>query len=133
MMGEDREKLEGMETSYGTCKFCGQGHHMQTTGSCTEEQLNDWATEMCDCYKAKVEKNRAKAEETGKNNIEYLFRENYPEAADILRYATAAVVRGKIASITVDTGYGIRGKVTLTSKGKVKIEQTVSRKTSLEE
>ncbi|MCM1219383.1 MAG: hypothetical protein NC548_33305 [Lachnospiraceae bacterium] len=44
-----------------------------------------------------------------------------------------AVIEGKIASITIDTGFGIKGKVSFTSKGRVKVEQTVSKKTSLEE
>lgn len=132
-MSEVKEKLEGTETSYGTCKHCGQIHHMNTTGQCTEEQLNDWATEMCDCAGAKIEKRQKKTEEKVKNNIEKLFRESYPETADILRQAVAPVVKSTIASITIDTGHGIKGKVTLTSKGTVKVEQSVSKKTSLEE
>lgn len=132
-MSEVKERPEGTETSYGTCKYCGQVHHMQTTGQCTEEQLNDWATEMCNCSGAKMEKNRKTSEEKAKNNIEKLFRENYPETADILKAAVNPVVRNLVASITVDTGHGIKGKVNLTGKGKVKVEQIVSRKTSLEE
>ena len=132
-MSEVREKPEGTETSYGTCKYCGQIHHMNTTGQCSEEQLNDWATEMCSCAGAKIEKKRHTSEEKAKDNIEKLFRENYPEAADLLRQAVNPVVRSIIAGITIDTGHGIKGKVTLTGKGKVKVEQIVSRKTSLEE
>lgn len=132
-MSEDRKELEGTETSYGICKHCGQVHHMQTSGPCTEEQLDEWATGMCDCSGAKAEKRRKETGEKAKTNIEKLFREHYPETADILRYATAAVIQYKIASITVDTGHGIKGKVTLTGKGKVRVEQIVSKKTSLEE
>lgn len=128
-----KEKLEGTETSYGTCRYCGQIHHMNTTGQCTEEQLNDWATGMCNCTGAKMEKKRHTSEEKAKSNIEKLFRENYPETADLLRQAVGPVVRSLIAGITVDTGHGIKGKVTLTGKGKVKVEQTVSKRTSLEE
>lgn len=119
-MSEVKEKLEGTETSYGTCKYCGQVHHMNTTGQCTEEQLNDWATGMCDCPGAKVEKKRETTAEKARGNIEKLFREHYP------------VVRNIIAGITVDTGHGIKGKVSLTGKGNVKVEQIVSKKTSLE-
>lgn len=132
-MSEVREKPEGTETSYGTCKYCGQIHHMNTTGQCSEEQLNDWATGMCSCAGAKMEKKRQTSEEKAKNNIEKLFREHYPETADLLRQAVSPVVRNLIAGITIDTGHGIKGKVTLTNKGKVKVEQTVSKKTSLEE
>lgn len=132
-MTEVKEKPEGTETSYGTCRYCGQVHHMQTTGQCSEEQLNEWATEMCNCSGAKMEKKRKTLEETAKNNIEKLFREHYPETADLLRQAVNPVVRSLIASVTVDTGHGIKGKVTFTSKGKVKVEQIVSKKTSLEE
>lgn len=132
-MSKEKEKLEGTETSYGTCKYCGQVHHIQTTGQCTEEQLNDWATEMCNCSGAKLDKKRAATEEAAKNNIEKLFRESYPETADLLRQAVNPVVRNMIAGIAIDTGHGIKGKVTLTGKGKIKVEQIVSKKTSLEE
>lgn len=132
-MSGNKEKPEGTEIRYGTCKYCGQINRMDTVGQCTEKQLNDWATEMCDCSGARVEKKRAETAEKARSNIEKLFRENYPDTADILRMAVGPVTKNIIAGITVDTGHGIKGKVTLTSKGKVKVEQIVSRKTSLEE
>ena len=133
MANKINEKPEGTETRYGTCKYCGQIYHMDTVGQCTEEQLNDWATGMCDCSGAKMEKRRATTAEKARNNIEQLFRDNYPDTADLLRMAVGSVVKNIIAGITVDTGHGIKGKVTLTSKGKIKVEQIVSKKTSLEE
>lgn len=132
-MSDVREKPEGTETSYGTCKYCGQIHHMNTTGQCTEDQLNDWATDLCSCSGAKMEKIRKTSEEKANTNIEKLFRESYPETADLLRQAVGPVRRSIIAGITIDTGHGIKGKVSLTGKGKVRVEQIVSKKTSLEE
>lgn len=131
-MSGTEERLEGIQIQQGACIYCGQIYQMETTGTCTEEQLDRWATEKCDCGGAKAEKRRAKTEETAKTNIEKLFRENYPEAADIMWKSVNHIIENKIASITIDTGFGIKGKVSLTNKGMVKVEKTVSKKTSLE-
>ena len=135
--GMDQEKttkeyLEGT-LEYGACVYCGQVFQMETSGECTEEQLNRWATEKCDCSAAKTDRRKAAKEENARNNIEKLFRENYPEAADLMRMAVHPVMQQKIAAITVDTGQGIKGSVKLTNKGFIRIEKNVSKKVSLEE
>lgn len=126
------EKLEGTQILNGACIYCGQIYQLETTGICTEEQLDRWATEKCDCGGAKAERRKMKTEETAKDNIEKLFRENYPEAADIMRGCVNPIIGNQIASITIDTGSGIKGKVSMTRKGMVKVEKNVSKKTSLE-
>lgn len=126
------EYLEGTEVQLGACIYCGQIFNLQTSGQCTDEQLNRWATEQCDCSGARIERKAAESEEKAKDNIEKLFRENSPEAADLMKLAVRPVREQKIASITVDTGFGAKGSVKLSSKGAIKVEKSISRKTSLE-
>lgn len=131
-MGVTEERLEGTKILNGACIYCGQIYQLETTGICTEEQLDRWATDKCDCGGAKEERRKAKTEEAAKDNIEKLFRENYPKAADIMRECVDPIIRYRISSIIIDTGSGIKGKVSMTGKGMVKVEKNVSRKTSLE-
>ena len=49
-----------------------------------------------------------------------------------MRECVDPVIRYRISSITIDTDSGIKGKVSMTGKGMVKVEKNVSRKTSLE-
>ena len=127
------EYLEGTELQYGACVHCGQVFQLQISGQCTEEQLNRWETEKCDCSTARTDRRKAATETKARDNIEKLFRENYPEAADIMRMAVHPVMEQKIAGLAIDTGQGVKGSVKLTNKGFIRVEKSVSRKTSLEE
>lgn len=127
-----KEYLEGTEVQLGACIYCGQVFNLQTSGQCTEEQLNRWATDQCDCSGARGARRVEESEKKAKDNIEKFFRENSPEAADIMKMAVRSVQEQKIASITVDTGFGVKGSVKLTNKGFIKVEKSISKKTSLE-
>lgn len=127
-----KEYLEGTEVQLGACIYCGQVFNLQTSGQCTEEQLNRWATDQCDCSGARGARRAEESEKKAKDNIEKFFRENSPEAADIMKMAVRSVQEQKIASITVDTGFGVKGSVKLTNKGFIKVEKSISKKTSLE-
>lgn len=127
------EKPEGTMIQNGACIYCGQIYQLKTSGKCTDEQLDAWATQKCGCTNARLERIKEETAEKAKNNIEKLFREEYPEMADIMRISVDMLADDKIAGITVDAGKGIKGKMTITSKGKIKVEKTVSKKTCLEE
>ena len=127
-----QEYLEGTEIQTGACVHCGQIFQMQTAGNCADEQLDKWATEQCDCVGARLERKAVESEEKAKENIEKFFREQCPEAADLMKMAVRPVREQKIASVTVDTGFGTKGSVKLTSKGSIKVEKSISKKTSLE-
>ena len=101
-------------TKTGICKFCGQSRIVEYSedewlqavaeSNMSIEELADLeAMEQCTCREGAGWRNtRRVLEQTGKN-IEYMFRETYPEIADILQEAKSMVWGGQIRKITVAT------------------------------
>lgn len=117
----------------GTCIYCGQTRQVEVEGGTVpEEVLNRRATEQCDCDMAvaahESEKIKTKAEE----NVEKLFREQFPDTASLLKAAVLPIISGEMDSITIDTGMRVKGKITKTSKGNIKVERIETRKAVLE-
>lgn len=68
-----KKQVESSEIQIGSCKFCGQSYQIETSGVCSQERLDEWATEKCDCGDAKEEKKRKEQEIKAELNIEILF------------------------------------------------------------
>ena len=62
-----RKQLESSEIQTGACHYCGQIYQFETDGRATEEQLDTWAVEKCDCVAAQVDR---KDRETPRNYLE---------------------------------------------------------------
>lgn len=129
---EKREMPKGTKQEMGYCIYCGQGYLISTSGEADQEKLNKWATDMCDCEKAIASNKKKKAVLRAQKNIEILFKENYEEVAKILNEALPYIASEQIGKVTVDTGRGIKGSANITSKGRIKVEMTVSDKKALE-
>ena len=66
------------------------------------------------------------------DNIDKLFGERFPETAQILKDSLEFVINDRIDSVTIKTGYGVDAKISITSKGKVKVEAKTTNKVSME-
>lgn len=116
----------------GSCIYCGQTYQLEIEGTRTEEELNKIATQKCDCEDAKKAHESLCIQQKAEKAIEDYFRTDFPDTASILKAAILPIQANMIDSITVDTGFGIKGKVTTTSKGKIKVERTRTTKNALE-
>lgn len=76
----------------------------------------------------RIKRSKKKAEK----NIETLFGTDFPETAAVLGEALPFILDDRIESITIKTGYGIDAKMSITNKGKVKVEKKESRKIAYE-
>ena len=127
------ERIEGSELQIGYCSDCGQAKQFQTSGGVSQDQLNEWATDECKCEAGKERRRIKQSHEKALKNIDKLFGERFPETAQILKDSLEFVIMDVIDSITIKTGYGVDAKLSITSKGKVKVESKQTHKVLLEE
>lgn len=127
------ERMEGAELQVGYCNACGQARQFQTLGGVEQPQLNEWATDECKCEAGEEERRIKRSQLKAEENIEKLFGDKFPETAAVLRTALPFLIADRIESITVKTGYEVDAKVSITAKGKVKVEKKENRKISFTE
>lgn len=120
-----KKQVESSEIQIGCCKFCGQSYQLETSGVCSQERLDEWATEKCDCGEAKEEKKRKEREIKAKMNIATLFG-GEGGAVKILMAAVHPVTECAVDSVTVNISNGVKGTIKLTSKGKIQIKRTTT-------
>ena len=135
MLYEQVEKREteaggGVETVTGICKFCGQMATRKVLEEWGQEEIDELATETCECADARLYAHKKGQKERADARITLLFgKENksvtVPDAAvDLLHKAVYPVCEGFIQSITVDIGDGVKGKIHTTSKGIIRVVRT---------
>lgn len=123
-----QKQLEGSEIQTGACRFCGQIYQFETDGRATENQLNAWAAEKCDCIDARIEqKHTLKADEAKENMMELIEgRECDPEktcyAKNLICDAIDLLAHDRINSAVVVTREGYKLSATINSKGNLKTE-----------
>ena len=114
----------------GSCRFCGQMGTHKALEEWGREEIDELATETCECADARSYKHKKGQIERANARIELLFGKDNKsvtvpcEAVDLLRKAIYPVCEGSIQSITVDIGNGIKGKINITSKGNIKVART---------
>lgn len=124
-----KKQVEGSVIQIGSCRFCGQTYQLETSGMCSEEQLNEWATEKCDCGEAKYEREMKAAEEKAAKNIERLFGKC--DTGAILKAAIHSVSTLAVDSVIVNVGNGVKATLKL-NKGKVQVKKTITEESTLE-
>lgn len=124
-----KKQLESSDIRTGACRFCGQIYQFETDGAATEEQLDRWAEEKCDCIDAKVERRKREKGEKAKKDLKELLGEKYEDTYEILAQGIDMIIRYKAQKITVDTGKNGKVSVSETAKGGIKVEvsQTVKK------
>ena len=132
---EGKTVVDGKTMRYGECKFCHQMYSFETLDIpvTTEsvESLDRRATEICSCDDAKAWRLREKKRDTAMENIEHMFRRDFPETADILSVSVDAIMLSKIDKISLDTGYGVKAEMLLDKDGNVVLNRTETVKKTL--
>lgn len=122
------EKIEGTEIQYGSCKYCGQTYQLETSGITTQEQLDQWATEKCDCTEAKVHARRVERIEKANQSIRELFPEGKKAVRNVLSSVLEPICECSLDKVMVKSGY-ITSSIYLNGDGEIVIERTDTRKT----
>lgn len=117
-----KKQLESSEIQTGACHYCGQVYQFETDGRATEEQLDEWAEEKCDCIDARISKKRRKKANNAKVEIENLLGEGYPEACEVLKAGIDLIVEEKASKVVIDTGKGEKLSIKIDGKGILKAE-----------
>ena len=117
----------------GTCRFCGQATTRKALPEWTQEENNELATEFCDCFEAERYTHKKNQTERAYEKIDTLFVEDEtaPVPVDesvvtLLREAVSPMCENFIQSISIDTGKVIKGKLSLTAKGKIKVSRIIT-------
>lgn len=129
------KQLETSEVQRGSCIFCNQIMSFETSGLAREEDLNEWATEKCDCSKAKSYSKRKKSLAGAKEKIQQLFGNSNSgtDVVQLFELGVDAIFNCKIEDFTINIGNGCKGKVSQNSKGNIKVERTDTRKVKFEQ
>ncbi len=121
-----------MKEKIGYCIYCGQTRMLKVEEDLSEENLNELATEECDCISAALARKRAKTQAEAEDNVEKLFRGDLPEVADLLSASISLIVNRQISKVTIDTGKKIKAQAVRLSNGTVKVERSETNKTVME-
>lgn len=125
----ENESCGGVVTATGSCKFCGQAATRKALEEWGQEDIDELATETCECLDAKIYTYKKGQKERTNDRIDLLFGKDnkivtVPDAAvELLHKAVYPICEGFIKSIAIDIGNGVKGKMTVTSKGNVKVER----------
>lgn len=117
-----------METFVVNMYNAGYEDGKKTAGS--RVKPSELATETCECVNARIYTHKKSQKERAHNKIDLLFGENnttviVPDAAvDLLHKTVYPICEGFIQSATVDMGNGIKGEISITTKGIVKVTRT---------
>lgn len=115
-----------MTADTGKCMFCDQIVFLEK--HVPEEQADEVASLACNCTEGQGYRRRAARVEKANGNIDLAFHEHQPQVAKLLKQAVPMLIDYQIAKISVDTGAGIKGVMSVTSKGSLKVEKAASKK-----
>lgn len=129
-----------MEYITGACSHCGQVINVDTSTS--QDSADEKASRKCDCHAARCERRTAEQIAEAHDRIYQLFGEaaeelgfkplGSSEAIELLKNIATLVAQGKINGSTIQIFGNSRAKISLTSKGKIKVERSETRSCNLE-
>lgn len=126
----EAEEVYEKEVMIGACRFCGQ--IAQVENGTNQEEWNREATLQCDCWDAKELRKKIRQAEKAKDNIRSLFKREYPETVGLLEAAVPILQEYGMINMSIDTGRGMKAKIAMTTKGKIRVEAVATKKTSRE-
>lgn len=133
-----KECLEVLIPARGGCRFCGQIRGLEVPEEWDEDMCNEVATELCDCVEAEIYTRGKKRKEKAAEAIENQFgraagRDQVEDPVkQLLLQIVDMAIEEKINSGTIDIGGGVKAKITVTTKGPVKVERIKTEKKAQE-
>ena len=125
----ENRHIGGVINATGACTFCGQIASRRVLAEWSSEEIEELATETCDCWEAKDYMHKKGQQERADKKIDMLFGEGADvavaaAAADLLHKAVGPICDQRIASISIDAGNGIKGRISMTAKGNIRVVRT---------
>lgn len=135
-------KPGGNGMTFGTCRYCGQVVNLDYEEE-TQAEADIAASEKCECYDARHERNLRKQITAAQNRIRKIFGDDAaklgfsPIAAEeplqLLNAIAEQTARGFITSATINVRGLCKAKITMTTKEKIKVERSETKTYQLEE
>ena len=125
----------------GACKYCGQTAELGQAYD-TQEAADEAASELCECTSATIARRRAAQVEDAKDRVRQLFGERAEElgfvpladapAVELLEQIAALIATGPISSATINVRGRCKAKLTVSTKGKIKVSRSEVKSCDLE-
>lgn len=135
---KQKKSQGGLIPLTGACRYCGQIAQIEGMPQWDEDTTNEAAAELCDCIQAKIYTKKKRQKENAREAIDKQFgqqaeeNETEPPVIELLETVADMVVEDRISSATIDIGDGLKAKISITSKGYIKVERTKTEKTTQE-
>lgn len=130
-MTEKDERYNDLEKRQGACVCCGQIYFVAPLNpDVSQETLDHMATMQCNCNGAKDYQKLQESITRAKNNIKIICSSD--SIIELLTKAVDMVAEQSIASISVNDGYNVRYRLSMTGAGKIKVEKSRTEKETLE-
>lgn len=118
--------------SSGACRFCGQSVIVEDGAEMTAPQLEEAATMLCECDKAREYQESANRRTVAKQRVGELFGEGageyrQPDAVQQILLNTIDAIcdkKMKVATVTIRTG--LRCRIMQMAKDKIKVVREIS-------
>ena len=141
MLKDRQEELKrvgggALETKQGACRFCGQIRALEVDDTWKPGELDELATELCDCVDASWYTMQKRRKENAAKAVEEQFGAEgercKPEVLSLLEAAVNEVAEMRVNSVNVDIGNNVKAKIGMNSKGLIKVEKTKTQKETRE-
>lgn len=117
------KKADGLPSTMGTCKYCGQSRIVQTVGEITQAKADEIASEQCDCQGAKVEQNRQRKIKKANEWAQQRF-ENTPEVISLFKEAIRSITNNEVEKVSIKDTHSWTHVVQLDSDGYLNIKSS---------
>lgn len=117
------KKADGLPSTMGTCKYCGQSRIIQTVGEITQAKADEIASEQCDCQGAKVEQNRQRKIKKANEWAEQRF-ENTPEVISLFKESIRSITNREVEKVSIKDNHSWTHVVQLDSDGYLNIKSS---------
>lgn len=140
MLKDRQEELKrgggALETKQGACRFCGQIMALEVGDTWKPGELDELATELCECVDATCYAMQKRRKENAAKAVEEQFGPEgercKPEVLSLLEAAVNEVAEMRVNSVTADIGNNVKAKIGMNSKGLIKVEKTKTQKETRE-
>lgn len=108
----------------GICRFCNQMRLVEVNENASGEEVNNKATEECDCPEAEHERDHKRKIENVNWNIQSLIEEDgRPDVAEILYAAAETMVNANIKKVAVNINAETTVSMSRDGDGKITVEK----------